>query len=132
MILGIGNDIIKVARIQSSIERYQERFLNRVFTPSEQEYCLGRKESALHFAGRFAAKEAAAKALGTGFSDGITWLDIEVSNDEKGKPHLILSPKLLSQFENPRLSISISHCDEYATAFAVWSHCTERDSKIGF
>lgn len=120
MVLGIGNDIVKVARIKSSIDQYQDRFLNRVFTASEQEYCLARKEAALHFAGRFAAKEAVAKALGTGFSGGITWLDIEVVNDEKGKPYLVLSSKLLALFGNPRLSISISHCDEYATAFAIW------------
>ncbi|WP_068468434.1 holo-ACP synthase [Candidatus Protochlamydia phocaeensis] len=121
MILGIGNDIIEVARIKANLERYKQRFIDRVFTPQEQEYCLSRKEPALHFAGRFAAKEAIVKALGTGFSQGITWLDIEIKNDSNGKPCAIISPHLADLFGClPFLHISISHCHTYATAFAIW------------
>lgn len=120
-ILGIGNDIIEVDRIKYNIERYQKRFLNRVFTPYEQEYCLKRKEPSLHFAGRFAAKEAVVKALGTGFSQGLTWIDIEIRNNEKGKPYVFLTPALTALFNSLNLLISISHCHDYATAFAIWT-----------
>lgn len=116
----VGNDIVEVARIKASIERYQEKFLNRIFTAEEQEYCLSRKEPSLHFAGRFAAKEAIVKALGTGFSQGINWLDVEIRNDQNGKPYAAISSKLQDLFESPQISISISHCHQYATACAVW------------
>ena len=99
MILGIGNDIIEVVRIKTAIERYQQKFLNRLFTPTEQAYCLSRKDSSLHFAGRFAAKEAVSKALGTGFSQGLTWLDIEIYNDPSGKPSVRLSAKANDLFD---------------------------------
>lgn len=126
MVLGIGNDIVEIARIQALLTRYPQRFLNRVFTSYEQDYCLKRKEPALHFAGRFAAKEAVVKALGTGFTQGLSWLDIEIRPDEKGKPCVFLSPWALELFEKPKLCVSISHCHAYATAFAIWlrhAHC---------
>lgn len=119
MIKGIGNDIIEVKRIKSIIDRYQNRFLKRIFTPYEQNYCLAKKEPSLHFAGRFAAKEAIVKALGTGLRDGLTWLDIEIRNDVKGKPFIVLSDKLLNLFQGLSISVSISHCHEYATAVAI-------------
>lgn len=120
MILGIGNDIIEIERIRIIIERYSQRFLNRLFTLKEQAYCLKRKNPALHFAGRFAAKEAVAKALGTGFSKGLDWTDIEILNDINGKPIVVPSDQLNELFNNPKLQISISHCHAYATAFAIW------------
>lgn len=120
MVIGIGNDIIEVARIQSNIETHGDRFLNRVFTQAEQEYCLKHRDSAVHFAGRFAAKEAVAKALGTGFSQGVSWLDIEILNDGHGKPYVNGSPHLNELFDHPNLLIAISHCKEYATAFSAW------------
>lgn len=120
MILGIGTDIVEIARINSVWTRYTQRFLNRIFTSYEQEYCLKRKDPALHFAGRFAAKEAIAKALGTGFSQGLGWLDIEIHNDARGKPTVIFSPAAACLFKHPQFLISISHCHQYATAFAVW------------
>ena len=121
MILGIGNDIIEIDRVKRNIEHYQQRFLDRIFTSREQAYCLKRKEPAIHFAGRFAAKEAIVKALGTGFSQGISWLDIEIYNDEKGKPSINVSPKIAELFDSPELSLSITHCRDYATAFAIWT-----------
>ena len=81
----------------------------------EQRYCLKYGEAARHFAGRFAAKEAIVKALGTGFS-GISWTDIEIVNDENGKPYANLSQK----FQNIQMLLSISHCHAYATAVAIW------------
>lgn len=120
MILGIGNDIIEVARIKSSIERYAHRFLDRLFTRSEQDYCLKHKDSSLNFAGRFAAKEAIVKALGTGFRNGLDWLDIEILNDSKGKPCVVFSAKAKKMWNDPQVMITISHCREYATAVALW------------
>jgi len=119
MIVGIGNDIVEIARIKASIDRYSSRFLDRLFTRLEQEYCSNRKEPALHFAGRFAAKEAIVKALGTGFSRGISWTDMEIINEKSGKPVVILSESLQTLFNSPKIFISISHCHQYATAFAI-------------
>lgn len=126
MIKGIGNDIIEIDRIKIAIDRYGQRFLNRIFTLQEQGHCLIKKNPYPSFAGRFAAKEAVSKALGTGFSLGLTWTDIEILNDEKGKP-LIIPSRNLSFFlgKDSHILISISHCKEYATAFATWV-----DSKV--
>ena len=121
MILGIGNDIVEVARIEAILKRYPQRFLDRVFTPEEQSYCLKRKMPALHLAGRFAAKEAIVKALGTGFSQGLSWLDIEIKNDPRGKPTAFFSSFAKELFGNLTLHISISHCHHYATAMAIWT-----------
>lgn len=121
MMLGIGNDIVEIARIKAVLTRYPDRFINRVFTPSEQEYCLKRKNPALHLAGRFAAKEAVVKALGTGFTQGLNWLDIEIRHDSRGKPEVFFSPSAADLLGDPILLISISHCHEYATAVAVWT-----------
>lgn len=122
MILGIGTDIVEVARIKTIFARYPERFLNRTFTSYEQDYCLKRKEPALHLAGRFAAKEAIVKAIGIGFSTGLSCLDIEIQNDSRGKPIVFFSPFAKELLGNLSLHISISHCHQYATAFAL---CTK-------
>ena len=121
MILGIGNDIIEILRIKTVIERYKERFLHRTFTLNEQAYCLSRKDPSIHFAGRFAAKEAIVKALGIGFTQGISCLDIEIFRDEQGKPIVALSSQLNEYFNFPTIQISISHCRSYATAVAIWT-----------
>lgn len=120
MILGLGNDIVEIARIKSIMGRYSKRFLDRIFTPREQEYCLKRKEPALHFAGRFAAKEAVVKAIGTGFSQGLTWQDFEILPNSLGKPDVFLSTSAAELLGSPSLLVSISHCDQYATAIALW------------
>lgn len=120
MIRGIGTDIIEVSRIEGNIKRHGQKFLDKVFTVNEQAYCKSFRESARNFAGRFAAKEAVVKALGTGLSEGVDWLDIEILNDAQGKPFLIFSEKFKILFENPVIHLSISHCHEYATATAVW------------
>ncbi len=120
MIKGLGSDIISVARIQKAIDRNAERFLETVFTDSEITYCQKHQESARHFAGRFAAKEALVKAIGTGFRQGITWKDIEVYNDELGKPHYRFSEKVLEIVGEGHFMLTISHCHEFATATALW------------
>jgi holo-[acyl-carrier protein] synthase len=88
MIVGSGIDLVEIARIQQSLERFGPRFLNRVFTPAEQAYCLRKRNAAESLAARFAAKEAAAKALGTGISRGVNWLEIEVIREPGGRPNL--------------------------------------------
>jgi holo-[acyl-carrier protein] synthase len=88
MLVGTGIDIIEIGRIASSIERYGQRFLARVFTPQEIAYCLRKKSSAESFAARFAAKEAGAKALGTGIQWGVTWREIEVQRQPGQRPTL--------------------------------------------
>lgn len=131
MIMGIGNDIVEIARIKNVLARYSQRFLNRVFTPYEQDYCIKRKEPALHLAGRFAAKEAIVKALGIGFTQGLSWLDIEIRPDSKGKPEVFFSPFALELLGQPSLLLSISHCHQYATAVAIWtqSSCDRSENK---
>ena len=116
---GLGTDIIEIGRIEKVISRYGQKFLDRIFTPKEQEYCSKHRMSARHFAGRFAAKEAIAKALGTGISKDIHWTEIEIVNDEHGKPRVNFSQRISSVFDNPQCLLSISHCKEYASAVAI-------------
>lgn len=97
MILGIGTDMADTRRIEKLLHRFGDRFVCKIFTPQERAYCLKQHHPAAAFAKRFAAKEAALKALGTGLRAGITWHDIEIFNDAKGKPCLHLSPDLLSK-----------------------------------
>lgn len=118
---GIGTDIIEIDRIRASIARHREHFLNRIYTTYEQDYCLHYSDPAPHFAGRFAAKEAVIKALGTGFRHGFTWLDIEIRNDNEGKPEVLLSQQLRAAYSDPQIMVSISHCRNYATATAIWN-----------
>jgi holo-[acyl-carrier protein] synthase len=91
MILGIGNDLCDIRRIEKTIERYGDRFLLRVFTEEERKKALSRAHPAPTFAKRFAAKEAATKALGTGFSNGVYFCDIGVVNTPSGRPTLALT-----------------------------------------
>lgn len=119
MIFGLGNDIIEVSRIERIINKHADHFLNRIFTKSEQEYCLKHQAAARHFAGRFAAKEAVVKALGTGIQKGTSWLDIEIINDSQGKPCVSLSPRLEDKLNGMTIQLTISHCKEYATAVAI-------------
>lgn len=119
-VLGIGNDIIEVDRLQKSFDRQGQAFFDKLFTTREQQYCRQFQESMPHFAGRFAAKEAIAKALGTGFGARVEWHDIEVINDVLGKPVVFLSESLQKQFDQPQLLVSISHSTAYATAVAIW------------
>lgn len=118
MIHGIGTDIIEIKRIQNALERFGNRFINKIFTSREQAYCLSKKNKEMHLAGRFAAKEAIAKALGTGITEHVGWKDIEIINDSSGKPQVILSESIYPKL-GLSILVSISHCREYATAVAV-------------
>src|SRR5918912_2159606 len=121
-IVGIGTDIVECVRIARMIEQHGELFLNRVYTEREVRYCQGRKHSTEHFAGRWAAKEAILKCLGTGWRRGLCWTDIEVRNDANGKPEVRMCGAAKDQAQSLRISdilVSISHCRAYATAYAV-------------
>ncbi len=122
MIVGLGTDIIEIPRIAQMIERHGELFLNRIYTEREIRHCQLRRHSTQHFAGRWAAKEAVMKVLGTGFIKGISWKDVEVKNLQSGRPIMKLSGGACRRAELIGIGevlITISHCREYATATAV-------------
>ena len=122
MISGIGIDIIEVNRVKESIERFGDRVLNRLFTPKEIEYCSARKNAVLHFAGRFAAKEAAFKAMGKGWGGDISWKEIEITNLPSGAPRIAFYGKALELTTSQKISaafVSISHIDQLATAVVI-------------
>lgn len=122
MITGIGTDFISVERIKSIIEKRGEKFLNRIFTPSEIEYCRSKKSPWVHFAGRFAAKESVFKVLKTGWGLGVRWKDVEILNNKGGAPWISIKgqTKVIAEKQHIRqILLSISHDRKYATATAV-------------
>lgn len=120
MIKGIGNDIIEIERIRKTIERYGAHFYQKLFAQEELSYCLKHRDPAALLAGRFSAKEAIAKAVGTGFGKDVSWLDIAIANDERGRPYPIFSEAFNQAFNFPKILVSISHSKYYATAVAIW------------
>jgi holo-[acyl-carrier protein] synthase len=121
-ILGIGTDIVECLRIGKMIEQHGELFLRRVYTDREIRYCNARKHAIEHFAGRWAAKEAILKAIGTGWSRGICWTDLEVRNDAQGQPKVLVrggAKDIALQRGIGDILVSISHCRTYATAYAM-------------
>ena len=124
MILGIGNDIIDIRRVERTIERYGERFLERVFTEIERRKSDGRSMRAASYAKRFVAKEACAKALGTGFREGVFWRDMGVVNLPSGRPTLELTggaaralARLTPEGHDVRIDLTIT--DDFPTAQAI-------------
>ncbi len=121
-IFGIGTDIVECARILRMIERYGELFLRRVYTEREIAYCQSKKRATEHFAGRWAAKEAIFKAMGTGWRRGMCWTDLEVRHDPQGKPQVMVCGAARDHMKQLRVAdilLSISHCRQYATAYAL-------------
>jgi holo-[acyl-carrier protein] synthase len=116
---GVGCDIVSIDRFKGVLERHPETFLKKTFTEAEIQYCFTHKEPARPLAARFAAKEAVAKALGTGFGPRLSFLDIEILKEENGKPLVRLSEAAEVQFHHPVIHLSISHEKNYATAFAI-------------
>lgn len=112
---GIGTDIIELERIKEAIRRHGNRFVDRLFTTKEKNYCTQFQDPIPRFAGRFAAKEAVFKALGR----AIPWQEIEILNDASGKPIVHFSSKLRTIFPRATLFLSISHCKTFATATAI-------------
>jgi holo-[acyl-carrier protein] synthase len=122
MILGIGIDIVEVSRVASSHEKFGGRFLNRLLLADEIAYCLRHKNPAPFIAARFAAKEAIAKAFGTGIGAQLGWQDMEITRQESGEPFVILhgrGKKLFEARSAKKLLISLSHAENYAAATAV-------------
>jgi len=123
VIVGMGVDIAEIDRIQAAIIRSGPRFIERLFTPAEIEYCERHKNRYERYAGRFAVKEAAMKALGTGWRHGVRWVDIEVTNLPSGKPTLNLTGvagKFAAQLGVNNISISITHSGNFALAQVIF------------
>ncbi len=123
MVIGLGLDLVEVDRIRASLDRFGDRFLDRIFTRQERRYCASKRFPAQHLAGRFAAKEAAAKALGTGLSRGVAWHEFEVVRQPGRPPELALFGRALHLAEAlgvARISLSLTHTDRYATAIVIF------------
>ena len=122
MILGVGIDIIEVARVQGSVERFGERFLKRILLPDETAYCMLHKNPAPFIAARFAAKEAISKAFGTGIGAKLGWLDMEVVTDTHGRPALLLHGRAAARATElgvVRTHLSLTHSDASAGAVVI-------------
>jgi holo-[acyl-carrier protein] synthase len=119
---GVGVDIVETKRVEESLTRFGERFLQRCFLPGEIAYCQGMKFPARHFAARFAAKEAISKAFGTGIGAQLGWKDMEICRRDSGEPFVVLHGKGAELAKNRGVTevlVSLSHCNEYAVAQAV-------------
>ena len=122
MIVGTGIDIAEVPRIESSIARFGDRFLQRVFTKAEREYCESKANRVERYAARFAAKEAAMKAIGTGWNHGVTWRDVEVCRQPGGRPTIAFHGKaaeFAAKLGAVHIALSLSHTAEYAIAQVI-------------
>jgi len=122
MIVGSGIDISEISRIQNSLDRYGQRFLNRIYTPAEQAYCMRKKNSAESLAARFSAKEAGAKALGTGISYGVSWLEIEVVRMPSGRPTIQFhgrARQIADHLGVVNAALSLTHSRDTAMASVV-------------
>jgi|SRR5882724_4951805 len=121
-IVGTGVDICEVERVRAAIERFGQRFLKRVFTAAEREYCESKRNRIERYAARFAAKEAAMKAIGTGLRRGVTWQDFEVGREAGGRPTILFSGKgaeFAAKLGVKRAAISITHTKEQAMAQVI-------------
>jgi holo-[acyl-carrier protein] synthase len=121
MIIGLGIDIIEIDRIKSSIERFGDKFLNKIYTENEIRYCSSKTNKYQHFAARFAAKEAVAKALSSIYNESWQWKNIEIINNRNGLPEISLNGNLVTLLEKRELKLSITHSGHFAAAAAVLS-----------
>ena len=122
MIIGTGIDVVDIARFRSVMDRLKDRFVQKVFAPAERDFCLGHRDPVPHFAARFAAKEALFKALGTGWTQGVTWLDAEVRRERAGVPVLLLhgeAERLSLGKGTTRVHLSLSHTAQWAVATVI-------------
>ena len=123
MIVGTGVDIAETSRLEEGLERHGERFTKRLFTPAEVAYCERFKNRGQRYAARFASKEAAFKALGTGWGSGVRWLDVEITHQPSGKPELVLTGRAQEVARGlgiTRMAVSISHSDRYVVAQVIF------------
>lgn len=119
MIDGIGVDIVELKRFQDALDSWGEHFLNKIFTERELSYSKSKVYKVQHLAARFAVKEAVAKAISKGWSGGFRWQDVEVENDDAGKPSVILYGQMKEILKDRRVFISISHSDNVVVAVAI-------------
>jgi len=122
MIAGTGVDIVDIERIRKITEKQKSRFIDRVFTQAEQQYCNKYRDPAPHLSARFAAKEALFKALGTGWAKGVTWLDVEVKRVESAAPSMVLhgeAEKRSIRLGVEHVHLSLSHSDQWAVAMVI-------------
>jgi holo-[acyl-carrier protein] synthase len=122
MIVGAGIDIAETRRIEDALERHPDRFARRICTPAEIAYCEQFKNKGERYAARFAAKEAAFKALGTGWGKGVRWVDVEITHQPSGKPELNLTGRaqeVATQLGVTNVVVSISHADRYVVAQVI-------------
>ncbi|MCH9631852.1 MAG: Holo-[acyl-carrier-protein] synthase [Chlamydiae bacterium] len=120
MIKGIGTDILEVLRFKKVLEKHSKRLIQRLFSVEEYEYCLKHKDATAHLAVRFSAKEAIAKALGCGFGKNLSFKDIVIDKEPNGRPTVKFSKRAMEKFQNPQVKVSMSHCQKYVTATAIW------------
>ena len=119
MIVGIGIDVVEISRMQRAVDTWGEVFLSKIFTRDELSYAHSKKNPTPHIAARFAVKEAVAKALATGWSGGFRWKDVEVENDNSGKPAVVLYGRIKELLHGSRIMVSISHSENIVVAFAI-------------
>jgi holo-[acyl-carrier protein] synthase len=121
-VIGVGVDLVEVARIERALERFGERFLKRIFTQGELDYCQSMPHPARHLAARFAAKEAASKAFGTGIGRSMGWKDIDIGRRKTGEPYLVFGGQAKNLAAERRVTnqlVTLSHTDKHATAVVV-------------
>jgi len=118
-VYGIGIDLVPVSRVRAALERYPERFRARVFTPAEVRFCETLGDKYPSYAGRFAAKEAFSKALGTGLRGAIGWTEIDVCDNERQRPTVKVTGRAAKLLAGRKVHLSISHLPDYATAIVV-------------
>ena len=131
MFVGSGIDLVEISRNQQSVQRFGQRFLNRVYTPAEQAYCQRKRNSAESLAARFAAKEAGAKALGTGISHGVSWLELEVVREPSGRPTIQFHGRaaaIAQAIGITHVALSITHTAALSMASVVVEKLPERSS----
>jgi holo-[acyl-carrier protein] synthase len=123
MVEGLGVDVVEIDRVARIVDRWGEHFLGKIFTVRELAYARARKNSLHHIAARFAVKEAVAKAVATGWRGGFRWKDVEVENDGRGKPSVVLGGAMKALLAGANIQVSISHSDTVVVAVAI----VERD-----
>jgi holo-[acyl-carrier protein] synthase len=119
MVEGVGVDVVEISRFKKSIDEFGEHFLNKIFTDKERAYADSKVYQVQHLAARFAVKEAVAKALAKGWSGGFKWKDVEVENDDAGKPSVILYGHVKEILSGSSVMVSISHSENIVIAFAI-------------
>jgi holo-[acyl-carrier protein] synthase len=122
MIIGTGVDLVEIERFRGVIQRLKDRFILRVFTANEQQFCNGHRDPVPHYAVRFAAKEALFKALGTGWAKGVTWLDVEVRRERQDAPTMVLygeAQRLSAEMGARKVHLSLSHSDQWGIAMVI-------------